>query len=128
WRRDVDGKADLVEEVARIAGYGALPATPLPEIGRPSGGVLSPRQARVRTGRRTLAALGYEEAITWSFTARATAELFGGGGDDLILANPISADQDCMRPSILPGLIQAADRNAKRGFADVALFEIGPIF
>jgi len=128
WRRDVDGKADLVEEVARIAGYGALPATPLPEIVRPSGGVLSPRQARVRTGRRTLAALGYEEAITWSFTGRETAVLFGGGGDDLILANPISADQDCMRPSILPGLIQAADRNAKRGFADVALFEIGPIF
>jgi phenylalanyl-tRNA synthetase beta chain len=128
WRRDVDGKADLVEEVARIAGYGALPATPLPDMPRPAGGVLSVRQGRVRTGRRALAALGYEEAITWSFTAHKTATLFGGGGADLLLANPISADLDCMRPSILPNLIEAAGRNAKRGFADVALFEIGPIF
>jgi phenylalanyl-tRNA synthetase beta chain len=128
WRRDVDGKADLVEEVARIAGYGALPATPLPEIARPSGGVLSPRQARVRTGRRALAALSYEEAITWSFIAQANAVLFGGGAHELGLANPISAELDCMRPSILPGLIEAAGRNAKRGFADVALFEIGPVF
>ena len=128
WRRDVEGKADLVEEVARIAGYGALPATPLPEIARPTGGVLSPRQARIRTGRRALAALGYEEAITWSFVGQAVATLFGGGSPELVLANPISADLDCMRPSILPGLIEAAGRNAKRGFADVALFEIGPIF
>ena len=128
WRRDVEGKADLVEEVARIAGYDALPATPLPEIARPAGGVLSPRQARARTGRRTLAALGYEEAITWSFTGQATAALFGGGSSELVLANPISPDLDCMRPSILPTLIDAAGRNAKRGFADVALFEIGPVF
>ena len=128
WRRDVEGKADLVEEVARIAGYGALPATPLPEIARPTGGVLSPRQARIRTGRRALAALGYEEAITWSFVGQAVAALFGGGSPELVLANPISADLDCMRPSILPCLIEAAGRNAKRGFADVALFEIGPIF
>jgi phenylalanyl-tRNA synthetase beta chain len=128
WRRDVEGKADLVEEVARIAGYDALPAAPLPEIARPSGGVLSPRQARMRTGRRVLAAQGYEEAITWSFVSQANARLFGGGGQDLVLANPLSPDLDCMRPSILPGLIEAAGRNAKRGFADVALFEIGPVF
>ena len=128
WRRDVEGKADLVEEVTRIAGYGALPATPLPEIARPAGGVLNVRQSRIRAGRRALAALGYEEAITWSFIAQATAAMFGGGGAELVLANPISADLDCMRPSILPCLIEAAGRNAKRGFADVALFEIGPIF
>jgi phenylalanyl-tRNA synthetase beta chain len=128
WRRDVQGKADLVEEIARIAGYGALPPTPLPEIVRPSGGVLSPRQCRARIGRRALAALGYQEAITWSFTGQRIASLFGGGASELVLANPISADLDCMRPSILPNLIEAADRNAKRGFADNALFEIGPIF
>jgi phenylalanyl-tRNA synthetase beta chain len=128
WRRDVEGKADLVEEVARIAGYGALPATPLPELARAPGGVLSPRQARMRTGRRALAALGYEEAVTWSFVGQATAALFGGGTPELVLANPISGDLDCMRPSILPTLIEAVGRNAKRGFADVALFEIGPIF
>ena len=128
WRRDVEGKADLVEEVARIAGYDALPATPLPEMPRAVGGVLSPRQARTRAARRSLAALGYAEAVTWSFTARKTAALFGGGDATLVLANPIAADLDCMRPSILPTLIEAAGRNAKRGFADVALFEIGPVF
>ena len=124
----MEGKADLVEEITRIAGYGALPSTPLPEVAPTVGGVLSPRQARMRTGRRALAALGWAEAVTWSFTARKIAELFGGGQPELVLANPIAAELDCMRPSILPTLIEAAGRNAKRGFADVALFEIGPIF
>jgi phenylalanyl-tRNA synthetase beta chain len=128
WRRDVEGKADLVEEVARIAGYRALPSTPLPETPRAVGGVLTTRQTRARTGRRFLAANGYAEAVTWSFTARDTARLFGGGADALVLANPIAADLDCMRPSILPNLIEAAARNARRGFADAALFEIGPVF
>ncbi len=128
WRRDVEGKADLVEEVARIVGYGALPDEPLPELPRPIGGVLTARQARIRLARRALAAAGYQEAITLSFTARATAALFGGGDERLVLENPIAADLDCMRPSILPGLIEAAGRNARRGFADCALFEIGPVF
>jgi len=128
WRRDVEGKADLVEEVARIAGYGALPSTPLPAAPRPAGGVLTGRQKRVRTARRALAAYGWQEAVTWSFTARKTAQMFGGGGDALVLTNPIAAELDCMRPSILPNLIEAAGRNARRGFADVALFEIGPFF
>lgn len=128
WRRDVEGKADLVEEVARIAGYDALPATPLPEVPRSPTGVLTTRQARARTARRRLAANGYNEAVTWSFTHRPTAALFGGGDERLILANPIAAELDCMRPSILPNLIEAAGRNARRGFPDVALFEIGPVF
>ena len=128
WRGDVEGKADLVEEVARIAGFGALPSTPLPHMATPAGGVLTLRQGRVRKGRRALAASGYQEAATWSFTSRRTAELFGGGQDELVLANPIAADLDCMRPSILPNLIAAAGRNAARGFADAALFEIGPVF
>ncbi|WP_306002319.1 phenylalanine--tRNA ligase subunit beta [Brevundimonas sp. C43] len=128
WRRDVQGPADLVEEVARIEGFDSLPDTPLPEVARPAGGVLSQRQARVRTARRALAALGYAEAVTWSFTKQSTAALFGGGDDRLMLENPIAADLDCMRPSALPNLIQAAARNAARGFADAALFEIGPIY
>lgn len=129
WRRDVEGSADLVEEVTRIHGFAALPNTPLPAIAPQAGGVLSPRQARVRTARRALAALGYAEAVTWSFTKQATAVLFGGGDDErLVLENPIAADLDCMRPSVLPNLIQAAARNAARGHADVALFEIGPIY
>ena len=128
WRRDVEGPADLVEEVARIVGYDALPSTPLPDLGAPPRGVLSPRQARVRTARRAMAALGWSEAVTWSFLKRSTAELFGGGSERLVVENPIAADLDCMRPSALPNLIQAAARNAARGHADVALFEIGPIY
>lgn len=128
WRRDVEGKADLVEEVARIEGYDALPALPLPEIARPAGGVLTARQSRVRAGRRAMAAKGYAETITWSFCKRETAGLFGGGQDELVITNPIASDLDCMRPSILPNLIEAAGRNARRGFPDVALFEIGPFY
>ncbi len=128
WRRDVDGKADLVEEVARIEGYGALPADPLPEIERPPGGVLTQRQARMRNARRALAARGYDEALTWSFMRCDWARLFGGGQQALRVANPIASDLDCMRPSILPNLIDAAARNARKGFADVALFEIGPCY
>ncbi|WP_304187942.1 phenylalanine--tRNA ligase subunit beta [Phenylobacterium aquaticum] len=128
WRRDVEGKADLVEEVARIEGYGALPAPALPEIAKPAGGVLTVRQGRVRTARRAMAARGYAETITWSFTKRETATLFGGGQPELVVTNPIASDLDCMRPSALPNLIEAAGRNARRGFPDVALFEIGPLY
>jgi len=128
WRRDVDGKADLVEEVARIVGFDHLPDTPLPDQNPSSKGVLNPRQARVRLARRALAGLGYAEAVTWSFTSQKIAALFGGGDERLVLENPIASELDCMRPSALPNLIQAAARNAARGHADAALFEIGPIY
>ena len=127
-RRDAHGPADLVEEVARIEGFAALPSTPLPVVAPPAGGILSPRQSRVRTARRALASMGYAEAVTWSFTKQSKAQLFGGGDDKLVLENPIASDLDCMRPSALPNLIEAAARNAARGHADVALFEIGPIY
>jgi len=128
WRRDVEGKADLVEEVARIEGYGALPADPLPVIARPAGGVLTVRQTRIRNARRAMASLGYSEAVTWSFLKRTTAAMFGGGEAALVLANPIAADLECMRPSVLPNLVEAAARNARKGFPDAALFEVGPIY
>jgi phenylalanyl-tRNA synthetase beta chain len=128
WRRDVEGPADLVEEVARIAGYGALPAEPLPEVAYRPEGVLSARQARIRTARRALAAAGYAEALTWSFMRTDWAALFGGENPRLTLQNPIASDLATMRPSILPNLIDAARRNAARGFPDAALFEIGPVF
>lgn len=128
WRRDVDGRADLVEEVARIAGYDALPAEPLPPAPRPPAGVLTTRQARLRLARRALAAAGYQEAVTWSFVPRRAAELFGGGAESLVLENPIAAELDTLRPSVLPSLAGAVGRNARRGFADCALFEIGPVF
>ncbi len=128
WRRDVHGPADLVEEVARIEGFDRLPSTPLPHLEPRPGGVLTTRQARIRIGRRALAAMGYQETIGWSFTSQANAVRFGGGADELVLANPIASDLDCMRPSALPGLIEAARCNAARGMSDVALFEIGPVF
>jgi phenylalanyl-tRNA synthetase beta chain len=128
WRRDVEGKADLVEEVARIQGYPSLPSEALPEVARPAGGMLTVRQTRMRNSRRLLAARGYDEALTWSFMRRAWAELFGGGQPELVLTNPIASDLDSMRPSILPNLIEAAEKNARRGFADVALFEVGPTY
>lgn len=128
WRRDVEGKADLVEEVARIEGFDALPSTPLPPIARPTGGALTLRQTRMRNARRAMAARGYAEAVTWSFMRRAWAELFGGGDAMLVLSNPIASDLDTMRPSALGNLIDAAARNARKGFADAALFEVGPNF
>jgi len=128
WRRDVEGKADLVEEVARIEGFDSLPVTPLPEIARPPGGALTTRQRRMRDARRQMAARGYAEAVTWSFMRRDWAVLLGGGDEKLVLTNPIAADLSTMRPSALGNLIDAAARNAKRGFADAALFEVGPNF
>ncbi|SLN23692.1 phenylalanine--tRNA ligase subunit beta [Oceanibacterium hippocampi] len=124
WRQDVSIEADLIEDLARVRGYDAIPAAPLPRLSVVARPALSLAQRRVRIARRALAARGLMEAVTWSFLPRAQAALFGGGGDDLLLANPISSDLDCMRPSLLPNLLTAAGRNADRGFADTALFEI----
>ena len=128
WRRDVAGKADLVEEVARIEGFASLPSTALPDMPRAVGGVLTVRQTRIRNARRFMAARGYVEAVTWSFMRTEWARLFGGGDEKLRLSNPIASDLDCMRPSVLPNLIDAAARNARQGFSDAALFEVGPTF
>ncbi len=128
WRADVEGEADLVEEVLRIHGYDAIPATPLraaTAVPAPSWSGGQARRARVR---RALAANGLIEAVTFSFMPEARAAIFGAPDPDLVLANPISADLDRMRPSILPNLLQAAERNTARGLADIALFEIGPQF
>jgi phenylalanyl-tRNA synthetase beta chain len=127
WRRDVDGEADLVEEVVRVHGLDRVPATPLPPKGSLADGVpaptATPAQRTERRLRRALAARGLDEAITWSFLPPADAARFGGAAFNL--ANPISADMAAMRPSLLPGLIAAAARNAARGAASVRLFEIG---
>lgn len=128
WRPDVGGKADLVEEVMRIVGVDAIPHTPLPRLAPVSERVLTPFQTRVRRTRRTLAARGLVEAVTWSFVSKAAASAFGGGMPELALANPIAADLSDMRPSLLPGLASAARRNGDRGLGDVALFEVGQIF
>jgi phenylalanyl-tRNA synthetase beta chain len=128
WRPDVEGKADIVEEVVRIFGVDRVPSTPFDRGEAPRKPVLTAIQLRVRKAKRALAARNLVEAVTWSFIAKAHAELFGGGKPELALANPIAADLSDMRPSLIPGLIAAAQKNADRGFADAGLFEVGQIF
>ncbi|WP_181706331.1 phenylalanine--tRNA ligase subunit beta [Chthonobacter rhizosphaerae] len=128
WRPDVEGKADLVEEVVRIVGLDRVKTTPLPRLQSVGAKVLTPIQIRTRRAKRTLAARGLVEAVTWSFVKKTEAELFGGGAPALALANPISADMSDMRPSLIPGLAAAVRRNVARGFDDVALFEVGQVF
>ena len=128
WRPDVDGKADIVEEVVRIIGVDRVPSTPFDRGEAPRKPVLTPIQVRTRKAKRALAARGLVEAVTWSFISKPQAELFGGGKPELALANPIASDLSDMRPSLIPGLVRAAQSNADRGFADVALFEVGQVF
>lgn len=129
WRPDVQGDADLVEEVARIASLARLEGKPLlrtaPGVPRP---VLTVAQVRERSARRTLAALGYNECVTYSFIDQRAAALFGGGTDAVRVDNPISSEMSHLRPDLLPGLLAAAARNQARGFMDLALFEVGPVF
>jgi len=129
WRPDVLGEADLIEEVARIASLTKLVGKPLlrGDAGVP-GTILTPMQVRERAARRMLAALGYNECVTYSFIDRASATLFGGGEEATRIENPISSEMTHMRPDLLPGLLAAAARNQARGFADLALFEVGPAF
>ncbi|MEQ1709155.1 MAG: phenylalanine--tRNA ligase subunit beta [Terricaulis sp.] len=127
-RRDIEGAADLVEEIARIEGFDKMPEAAPPRAKGYRAPPASVGESRARLARRACASLGYNEAITWSFCSRAHAQTFGGGGDSLMLANPISSDLDCMRPSVLPNLLVAAQKNADRGFDDARLFEAGPIY
>ena len=112
----------------RIVGVDRIPSTPFDRGEAPRKPVLTPIQVRTRKAKRALAARGLTEAVTWSFIAKPQAELFGGGKPELALANPIAADLSDMRPSLIPGLVAAAQKNADRGSADVALFEVGQIF
>ena len=129
WRPDVLGEADLVEEVARVASLTKLQGRPLPraQAGVPKP-ILTPLQVRERLARRTIAALGYNECVTYSFIDSQSAALFGGGTDMVRIDNPISSEMTHLRPDLLPGLLRAAARNQARGFSDMALFEVGPVF
>ncbi|CDZ35114.1 phenylalanine--tRNA ligase subunit beta [Neorhizobium galegae] len=124
WRPDVDGKADLVEEVMRIHGVDQIKPEPIEKLSSVNGKILTTLQIRTRTAKRALASRGMLEAVTWSFIPEDQAKLFGGGARALKLANPIAADMSDMRPSLLPGLLSAAQRNADKGFGDVAIFEV----
>ncbi|MEG3181806.1 phenylalanine--tRNA ligase subunit beta [Sphingomonas sp. LT1P40] len=123
WRRDVEGPADLVEEVIRIEGIDNVPSVPLPRTPGVATPTATPEQKLERRMRRSAAARGLNEAVTWSFIAEKEALAVGGGA--WTLANPISEDLKVMRPSLLPGLLMAAARNVKRGATSVRLFEIG---
>jgi phenylalanyl-tRNA synthetase beta chain len=128
WRGDVQDKADIVEEVVRIVGVDRVASVPFDRGAAPRKPVLTSIQTRTRKARRALAARNLVEAVTWSFISTKRAELFGGGKPELTLANPIAADLSDMRPSLIPGLVAAAQKNADRGFPDTALFEVGQIF
>src|SRR5207244_9735019 len=123
WRPDIEGKADIVEEVVRILGVDRVPSTPFDRGDQPRKPILTTPQVRTRKAKRVLAARGLVEAVTWSFIAKPRAELFGGGDPALALANPIAADLSDMRPSLIPGLVAAAQDNVDRGLSDVALYD-----
>jgi phenylalanyl-tRNA synthetase beta chain len=127
WRPDIHCRADIVEEIVRIVGVDRVPSTRFTrEHARKP--VLTTIQNRTRNAKRALAARGLVEAVTWSFVSKEEAELFGGGKAELALANPIAAELSDMRPSLIPGLVTAAQRNADRGFPNTGLFEVGQIF
>jgi phenylalanyl-tRNA synthetase beta chain len=127
WRGDIEGKADLVEEIVRIIGVDRVPSVPFDRGEAPRKPILTPIQRRRRKASRALAARGMIEAVTWSFIAPGHASFFGGK-PELALANPISAELSQMRPSLIPGLALAVRRNSDRGFPDTDLFEVGQIF
>lgn len=122
FRADIEGTADLVEEILRVKGYDAIPATPLPQSDLKT--ILKPSQRMIGDMRRLLATRGMTEAVTFSFMSSKKAEI----KPELMLLNPISMELDGMRPSILPNLIDAAQKNAARGIHNVALFEVGPVY
>jgi len=128
WRHDVDGTADLVEEVVRIYGLSSVKSVPLPRDAGVAKPVLTRSQRRAKAARRAIAARGFNEAVSFSFIAREQAALFGGGDEARQLSNPIASDLDALRPTPLPSLLAAAQRNAARGLANLSLFEIGPGF
>ncbi|WP_300375590.1 phenylalanine--tRNA ligase subunit beta [Henriciella sp.] len=128
WRFDIEQSADIVEEVARLVGYDALPTQSLPA---PEGGrkvVVTGAQARQRAARRVMASRGFLEAVTWSFMPKTQAEMFGGGSDALTVANPVASELNQMRPSILPNLAIAAQRGFDRGEREMRVFEAGPVY
>jgi phenylalanyl-tRNA synthetase beta chain len=128
WRPDVTLNADLVEEVMRMVGVDNVPVEALPRLNHVAPRILTTIQNRRRIARRALASRGLDEAVTWSFISNDLATRFGGGTEDRQLANAIASDMTDMRPSLLPGLLSGARRNANRGFGDVALFEVGQVF
>ena len=127
-RAVMEPECDLIEEVLRLRGLDTVPAVSLPMMAAVPLATLSARQQRSALARRTLAAAGLAECVTFSFMPSGIAALFGDAPDLLRLANPIASDLDQMRPTPVATLAMAVQRNAARGWGDVGLFEIGPAF
>jgi len=125
---EIEPECDLIEEVLRLRGLDAIPPVSLPRAAPVPAATLTPAQARTALARRTLAARGLAECVTFSFMAAREAALFGPTPESLRLLNPIAADLDQLRPTPVATLAFAAARNAARGFPDARLFEIGPAF
>lgn len=128
WRPDIHGEADLVEEIIRVHGLDQVPHAALPRLETVTSRRIDPAQRRRFLSARALAARGMNEAVTWSFVPKAQAELFGGGGRELEVANPISSELSDMRPNLLPNLVAAVGRNMARGLGDLAIFEAGQVY
>tara|TARA_Y100001934_G_C12386351_1_gene796190 strand:+ start:10768 stop:13173 length:2406 start_codon:yes stop_codon:yes gene_type:complete len=128
WRADVESEYCIIEEVLRVKGFDKIPVVPLERNSSLPAPAIGIQQRRAAFAKRTLAQRGMMEAVTWSFMPSADVDLYGGVTADMHLANPISADLDVMRPSILPNLLAAAKRNADRGYPDTSLFEVGAAF
>lgn len=128
WRPDVEGQADLVEEIVRIYGYDKVPTFSLPQNDFIQKKLLNDKQVKSGNIRKRLASRGMNEAVTWSFMKSDKASLFGGDNKKLILKNPISSEMDMMRPSILPNLLDVVLRNQARGRKSISLFELGLVF
>lgn len=128
WRADIVGEADLVEEILRIKGYDCIPDLPLERNQIMTKNAVTPRARKVTAARRAMAARGLLEGMTYSFIDEKAAKLFATVEPSMVLQNPIASDMSVMRPNALPTLLQAAARNAARGYPDVALFEVGPVF
>ena len=127
WRGDIECEQDLVEEVVRMIGLDEIPAVSLPHDKLPKP-ILTPAQHNAMMARHELASRGMYETVTWSFADSDIAQYFRNGNEAILLQNPIVKELNEMRPSILPNLLTAVKNNIARGYANLALFEIGPEF
>jgi len=132
WRGDVEGKADLTEEVVRIVGYDHIPEVSVRSEVAIAGSAETPLLTKTRLARKALTARGLDECVTWSFMNAELTQMFGLNDnalrESLTIKNAISSEIDVMRPSILPNLIEAAQRNADMASPNVAFCEVGPVF
>ncbi len=128
WRPDIDGVSDIVEEIIRVNGYDYIPSIKLPRKNYIAKPAMTIKHRQTSIASKILANRGYSEVITFSFLNEVMARQFNGGIKELVLVNPISSELTHMRPSVIPTLLVAAQRNLNVGIDTLSLFEVGPIF